>query len=234
MSRRKPIVKGVSEALPGLQDVVGQIEKPRTEEERALRKGGRRMTEIELLRVEAYKEGEARGFNEGYDEGYDVGLREGEKSIRSRHEKDLTDTVDRFASELDDTCSAVLSAIQEWFAKMEVELSKVALQVASDIVCQEVELHPEVVQSIVRRAMEQVTHSKSARIRVNPYQSEFVRKYAPRIHAIAPSLEHVEIVDDVTLTGGVVIETEGGVVDASIDTAIKTLGHLTIHDRRSA
>jgi flagellar biosynthesis/type III secretory pathway protein FliH len=62
-----------------------------------------------------------------------------------------------------------------------------------------------------------------ARIRVNPFDVESLNASKEDLMALSTSLRSLEIVDDSAILGGCIIETDGGVVDASVDAQLQRL-----------
>ncbi len=68
-----------------------------------------------------------------------------------------------------------------------------------------------------------MTHSRHARIRLNPFDGAILQNHRTELLAASGSLRDIELVDDPTIVGGCVIETEGGLVDATTETRLELL-----------
>ena len=71
--------------------------------------------------------------------------------------------------------------------------------------------------------MLEVTHSRTARLRVNPLDAHTVLQYRDELLAATRSLESIEVIADPAVSGGCVIETDGGTVGASIETQLEVV-----------
>jgi flagellar biosynthesis/type III secretory pathway protein FliH len=172
---------------------------------------------------EARRQGLELGRQEGYEAGFVQGLAEGELAIRAELEDAKRQELEQFSSELERTVANVKQAMQDWFQNAEEALAPLALEIAREILGQELEVSEESALAITRKALGEVTHSASARIRVNPYHSELLRDHAEALQAAAPSLRELAIVDDPSIRGGCIIDTEGGVVDGTVASQLEAI-----------
>ena len=107
--------------------------------------------------------------------------------------------------------------MQEWYRESETQLGELVIELARKIVLGELKTHPEFVLGIVRNAVREIAGQTHARLRVNPIDSAFMKEHAAEIIAWSQGLQDIEIVDDISIAGGCVFETDGGIVDASVD-----------------
>src|ERR1019366_2662249 len=92
----------------------------------------------------------------------------------------------------------------------------------------ELELDRSTILEIVRSGMLEVTHSRTARLRVNPLDAHTLMKYRDELLASTRSLSSIEVIADPAVSGGCIIETDGGTVGASVETQLEVvLGHAT-------
>jgi len=179
-----------------------------------LSKMARTDIEIERLKEEAqesgYAVGKEAGFpvgrEAGYLVGYDEGIEKGTELKRLEIEALLARTVEK-----------VDEAITRWFENAEPGLAQLSVIIAERIVAKELELGPEAILSMVKEAVAEVTHATRATIRVRIADKEILENRHGEILSAAPSIRELLIVDDPDLIGGCTIETDGGVVDATVD-----------------
>lgn len=160
------------------------------------------------------------GLQQGYQEGFKAGKADG---IRVAYEEAAAATqaeVARFTSELDGTGHLISEAMQRWYADSEEKLAELAVVIAARIVGKELATEPDTILAMTRQAIAEVTHASAARIRINPFDAPAIAEHQDAIMAVAPSLRNVEIVKDARIQGGCVIDTEGGIVDASVDSML--------------
>ncbi len=101
---------------------------------------------------------------------------------------------------------------------------KLALQAAKKIVGKELELHPETIVDIVMQALAPVKQSHRITIFVHKSEKELLETEKSRIKEL---FEHLQILtiqerNDIA-PGGCIIETESGIINASVDNQWKAL-----------
>lgn len=145
-----------------------------------------------------YGEGLKAGHAEGFAAGEAAGAAEGQQAARQL--LSLAASVDK-----------ALTGIDEEIAE---EILALALEVARQILRQEIAIKPETVVTVVREALNQLPHQHAA-INLHPDDAALVRKYA------GDQFSHVghRIHEDGRLQrGDVVIEASGGQIDATLGT----------------
>ncbi len=183
-----------------------------------LSKMARTDLEIEQIKKDAFEEGLADGRATGYPQGRDIGYEDGhQEGLEKAYEEasqakkaELNALVERSVSKVD-------SAITRWFEGAEPGLAALSILIAERIVAKELATDPETILSIVKEAVAEVTHATRATIKVRLADSELLEAHRSGILATAPSIKSLEIVADEDLVGGCVIETDGGIVDATLD-----------------
>ncbi|MCB1081022.1 MAG: HrpE/YscL family type III secretion apparatus protein [Chlamydiia bacterium] len=117
---------------------------------------------------------------------------------------------------------------QERIKQMEHDLQKMilplALKAAKKIVGRELESKPETIVDIVRQTLKPVTQSHHIRIFVSKQDKDALEKQKKELKTI---LEHVQTFvieerEDVT-PGGCIIETEAGIINASLENQWRAL-----------
>lgn len=114
---------------------------------------------------------------------------------------------------------AIIDARQELWEQSEQEMVSLVLEVAQKVIKVEVQQNPNVICEMIRHAMRRVVDKETVRIRVNPDDIERVRGEREGLMRVLDGIRHLEIDDDRRIgPGGCVIETNGGTIDARIDT----------------
>jgi type III secretion protein L len=109
-------------------------------------------------------------------------------------------------------------------ASAEAELVRLALAVAGKVVAGEVALSHEAVTRIAAEALEAARDRREVLLRVHPADAGALRAQEPRLAGLLARARAVEIREDPCVgRGGVVVETEAGVVDARIETRLEAL-----------
>lgn len=160
---------------------------------------------------------------EGRKEGYAEGLEKGRKEALRNMKADCEGHAAEFANDLNEIVGVLQESIRQFYTNAEESLAGLALVIAARIVAREIETVPETALEIAREAIAEVTHAESATVRVNPFHSATVRSHADMLRTVSPSLKNVKIVDDPSISGGCIIESTGGRIDASIEYRVRTL-----------
>lgn len=190
-------------------------------------RGGRTANEIEQLKQVSMNE----GYDEGYSRGLELGLAEGlQKAHAEAYDKAYAEytakndlTLLDFARDLDLTVASVLKALEDWTQLTEQKLTDIATEIARRVITAELQSSREAIFGIVREAIAEVTHSDSARIRLNPWDAQSMSDQKEHIIAAARSIRTLEFVEDPEISGGCIIETDGGIIDATIDGKLRQL-----------
>lgn len=180
---------------------------------------GRTASALEVAKAAA----RAEGFAQGLEEGRLSGRAEGFEAAKTEEMARRKAAIDRFATELNQIGESVLAGVYDWFRQSEESLAALAMLTAARIIAREPATAPDSALSIAREAIADVTHAESARIRVNPFSAPALEEHKAELMAVSPSLKGIQIVDDPSILGGCVIESAGGVIDATLETRIASI-----------
>jgi type III secretion protein L len=99
-----------------------------------------------------------------------------------------------------------------------------ALKAAKKIVAKELEQHPETIVDIVMQVLAPIRQNHKVKIFVNKGDKEHLEKEKARLREVFESLQSLSIQerDDVS-PGGCIIETESGIINASIENQWRAL-----------
>jgi flagellar assembly protein FliH len=184
---------------------------------------GRSAGAVESAKIVARAEGHAEGVVQGREEGLELGRAEGfEEAVRREMDIRLP-ALEQFSNDLNQVSESVLTAVYDWFGQSEQFIASLAIAIATRIVARELTTTEDVSLSIVREALAEVTHAESARIRVNPFAVASLAEQKEALLGLSPSLKNIQISDDPSILGGCVIESAGGVIDATIETRISLI-----------
>ena len=111
---------------------------------------------------------------------------------------------------------------QEYYRTVEQQMSEVVLQAVRKI------LHDydqvALTLKVVREALSLVSNQKQVTVRVHPEQVTAVRDQIARVHKDFPEIGYLDISADARLDqGGCILETEVGIIDASLDGQLEAL-----------
>ena len=150
--------------------------------------------ESERYKIEAAKEMETlreKALHEGFQEGYQKWL---------EHINKLEEEIKRVR------------------ADVEKQIVPVALKAAQKVVSKEFEIHPEIIIDIVKNHLKAVAQHKKITIYVSKEDYDLLDKARD---SLKEKLEHLEVfsvrIRDDVKRGGCVIETESGIINATIE-----------------
>lgn len=188
-----------------------------------------RSESLEQARKEAEQTGYDEGFQRGHADGYARGLIEGQEQGRADGFREAADqrrqALACFTSELDKVQLWFRDAIDEWFDQSEQRMTDLAIEAVKAILNAELQISRESAVDLVKKALREVTHARHARVRINPFDSVLLQQHRSELIAASGSLKDIELVDDPAIVGGCIIETDGGVLDASVGTQLSSLEH---------
>lgn len=161
---------------------------------------------------------------EGYDRGYQEGAAQAQLDIQLQQEALISSLADHIAAvqgllhRLDEEFSA---ALDDWSMAMAGPVAELSLVVAARMVGEALRADPQVAVEMAKQALREVTHAVDARVKVNPIDATVLRQAMPELMGASLSLRHIEVVDEPHIEAGCRVETDGGVVDATISTMIE-------------
>lgn len=176
--------------------------------------------EAQRLTSGAAQEGYARGFEQGLNEGRERGSREG-----------FEETVKQLTPRLQTLIDAWNAALMQWesdrtcmFLEAKRDVLELALRMARMIVHRHIAVDQSVVADQLVAALKYVGKTSSLVVAVHPSDRELMSKTMPALLEQLGRCEQVALRDEPSLQpGGCVIATEGGRVDASIETQLRRL-----------
>jgi flagellar assembly protein FliH len=153
---------------------------------------------------------------DAYHEGFAQGDRAGERLAAQKVEpvlQALQMLIDSLARERE-------ALIQQY----EAELIKVAFAIAGQVLHRQIDLAPEVVADVTAAALAKVACARAITIRVAPHDLKVLETQMRQRGGGAWPPAHVRIEEDETIgRGGCRLETDGGDIDATIETQMRVL-----------
>ena len=190
---------------------------------RALLQGARRAAE--RLLAEAQREGEAlrkRARDEGMAEGMDAGLNRGLDEGRTRGRQEA---LEEHRAQLSEALAALTAATQSLdAARADLESSalrevvELSVAIARRVTKRQGVIDPGVLTENLREAMKLVVKASDVSVAFHPSQRQALEAVLPVLKLEFPKLQHVELVDDSSVTpGGCRITAGHGQVDADLE-----------------
>jgi flagellar assembly protein FliH len=154
------------------------------------------------------------GYNRGHEEGYAAGLAAAEAAMASSVER------------LQQLANAALEQHASFYRAAERQVVDLALQIAQRVVEHEVENMPDLAVGVIRAALDEMDARTAVRVRVSPDDAELLRRRWARVVPPGVDAERIELqADERIQSGGAVIETTQGQVDAQLETKLAQLGN---------
>jgi flagellar assembly protein FliH len=170
--------------------------------------------EGEKIKAQAKIEGHAEGIKTGLAEGNVAGQKAGHQQALAQHSAALTEVVKALSS-VSTQINATRHQLDEEAGNAVVRL---AVCIARKVTKLEGERNPAVLSANVDAAARLVARATDVRLSLHPSQRQTLLAALPALQMQWPSLAHVELVDDPTLSpGGCRINTRGGVINADLD-----------------
>jgi len=154
---------------------------------------------------------EEQAFFEGFTEGEKVGIASEKKKI------------DPVLNNFNQALVELEKIKKEVYAKAEQETVTLALAVARKVVCHEVHTNKEVILSIIKEALKKVVDAEKIRIRINRSDLQFLKEKKTPFANFDESRTITFEEDETILTGGCVIETNFGEVDARVEKQLQVV-----------
>ena len=147
---------------------------------------------------------------EGYDIGYETGFKKGEEDAKNEFSPFLG-TVQEMIKEL-------TGFRKENYDKVEREMVEMIISLAKKVIHFEFSMRENAVQDMIRLAVESVLDKESMVIKINPTDKKYAENFSPELHRLFDEIKNINFESHPGIErGGCIIETNFGVVDASIE-----------------
>jgi flagellar assembly protein FliH len=144
------------------------------------------------------------------------GFREGEAAGRGRASAEAQPALERLARSIEEIASLRPRLLRE----LESELVELAMGIARRILRRELSVDAEALQGLIRGALEKLSAREICRIRAHPELEPGIRRCLER-----QSQSGIQLIGDGTLDrGGILVETNRGKLDASLETQLAEIG----------
>lgn len=145
---------------------------------------------------------------------YENGFRQGEKAGLETAEKKIEAMMKRYAEAIRE----VGRIKPTLYAQAERDVVRLALEVAKKVVHREVQVDREIVQTLIKVALNHVAVKSAITIRLHPVDLEFVSRERKASMPADESQREITLLADKSMErGGCLIETECGDIDARIE-----------------
>jgi len=157
---------------------------------------------------------DAQSYQKGFNEGLENGIRQGQKA-----------GIERTAQKLDPVLASLRQALlqlknlrHDTHQRIEKEVVELALAIARKVICREIEMDKEVVVCVAREALAQVEDPGKITIKLNPADLQFINETKYQLSEMIENIGNVTLESEGGIqSGGCVVETDLGEIDARID-----------------
>jgi type III secretion protein L len=118
----------------------------------------------------------------------------------------------------------IAGLLERMLKEVEGEVVRTAMRVARDVLGAELQMREDAVVDVAMTALQAAKTARDINLRTAPRDADALRKHKQRLVSVLTRAKDLEIREDKRVKpGGVLIETESGVVDAQLDTQLEEL-----------
>lgn len=177
--------------------------------------------QIDLIKETAYQTGYKAGFDSGTAAGQAEGRKAGFQKATAEINADRTLEVAKFLTDLETFREEFEQAAADWTNRMEAAVTELSMDIVERILATELEINHQIALGICKEVLQNVTHAKQARILINPKDYALFESHRDEIIRQSRELKGIEIVVDNSIRSGVMVETESGMIDATVETRLE-------------
>ena len=191
---------------------------------RAKQEAEKILADARVLGEEIKRKAHSRGLAGGYDDGVTQGVEEGGKL---GHAQALEEYRARF-TQVVEALSAATTQIEERRRELDSDALRdvigLSVRIAERVTKRQGMYDPEIVLGNVRECLQLIVGAHDLRIAIHPDQKSLLADSLPRLKMEMPSLQHVELTEDESISpGGCRIFTRQGQIDADLDTQLNRI-----------
>lgn len=135
------------------------------------------------------------------------------------------------AARVTEELAGVLKEVSEIRGSASERLVQLVTKIADKVLKEAVKLNPEAVVSIARHALQQVRWCREITLRVNPEDLEIIHKQRPELTAALDNVNELRLEGDPQVErGGCLVESEAGILDASLSTQLAALERALLEE----
>ncbi|HLP00163.1 MAG TPA: FliH/SctL family protein [Fimbriimonas sp.] len=179
--------------------------------------------QIELIKEKGYGDGYAAGFENGNKLGMAEGRKTGMMLAEKQAEAERQAEVAKFLEDVESYREEFETLVKDWFAKTELILTEMSMEVVSRILCAEMQTNQQSALSICKEVLNYITHAQNARIMINPSDFALFESHRDELEKQSRNLRSIEIVSDASVPSGVMVETDAGMIDATVQTRLRLI-----------
>lgn len=165
-------------------------------------------------------EREAQAYRKGLAEGIQQGLKDGEQNgfeLASRKIEPLVTGIQQAVEKL-------TTLREKTYRQIETEVVELALAIARKVICREVTTDRETVVCVAREALAKVDDPGKIKIKMNPADLQFINETRYQLSKLIDGVNNITVEPEESIqSGGCVIETDLGEIDARIEKQLQAV-----------
>ena len=165
-------------------------------------------------------EREAQAYQKGLAEGIQQGVKDGEQKgfeLASRKIEPLITGIQQAVKRL-------TAVREEIYQQIETEVVELALAIARKVICREISTDRETVAFVAREALAKVDDPGKIKIKMNPADLKFINETKYQLSNLIDGVSSVTLEAEESIqSGGCVIETDLGEIDARIEKQLQAV-----------
>ena len=176
--------------------------------EQAERKAAEIMEKIEGLKQQSIQ----KGFEEGFKQGREEGIIQAKKECYENFWGLYTLT------------SAAFQVKKEIIDSAEKEILELATSIAEKVIRNQLELKPELMQNIIKAAIDQLQDKEEIKIIVNPVLTQNLYDFAEELREKTRGIKIIKLTEDKTIPkDGVIVESPDSRIDGRVETQLREI-----------
>jgi flagellar assembly protein FliH len=151
---------------------------------------------------------------------FENGFRQGEQSGMAMAEQKMEAIMKRHA----ETILEIGRMKSSLYAQVELEVAKLAIEVAKKIIYREIQVDPNIIQTLIRVTLANVAAKNPVTVRVNPIDFNYISER--QAEQSQTEARNISIVPDKSIErGGCLVETDCGDIDARLEEKFREVEH---------
>ena len=166
------------------------------------------------------REREERAYHKGFADGKAQGVNDGENTGFER----ATNKIEPLISSIKEALIQLNAIREETYQQIEKEVVDLALAIAQKVICREISTDPETVVCVAKEALSKVDDPGKIKIKMNPSDLQFINETKFQLSNLIADVDHVTFEAEESIqSGGCIIETELGEIDARIEKQLQAV-----------
>ena len=161
-----------------------------------------------------------QAYQRGLADGREKGMIDAENFWQTLAEK----KIEPLLNSLQEVLLQLNNIRKETYREIEKEVVELALAIAKQVICQEISIDRDIVVCVAREALAKVEDPGSVKIKLSPSDLQFVKETRSQLSNLIQNIENVtfEAAENIQ-SGGCIIETELGEIDARIEKQLEAV-----------